>query len=633
MSETSVLNAFNYAKDNAGGFVDLAKAALEEAKLAVAKIGFDDVNWVPIALYPNLNLGDVPAPPEIVAPVLNLPDDPGNAPTLVQPSPIAIDPLPVNTAVVPVLNFPSAPSGIGLAPLAPTLNTDFVFPEPPPELSNALPQAPVLPNRTEPTAPDIILPSFMAQAPEHVGDAPTDAQGTMDAIYFDKSQILQANAKAYVDQWIDQYSPEYHSQMAAIEAQLSRYLAGGTGLDDAVENAIYERARGKNDADARRVRDQAYGDAAGRGFTLPTGALMSAAQSARQAAADNNARAAAEIVVMQAEMEQKNLQFAVSASTALRNAMIGAALSYMQNTISVNGQAIDYAKSVFSNIVELYNASIRVFTARIDAYKSYASVYETELRAALARLDVYKAEISALEAMTTVDRAKVDAYRAQIDATTAVVGLYRAQIEAVQGRVSLEKLKLDVFQTQVQAFGAEVQAKNSEWNGYNAALSGEESKVKIYSAQQSAFNSQLDGYRAVISARVAESESVTRTNQANASLYASTLQGYTARVGAEADKSRALNDNNRVAMTAYEKELSAFMSTVQLTLAKYKAESDARVQNATSDLTAQLETVKAKLSFGSTMAQLSNDGAHIYGQLASSAMAGMNSLAADINNT
>lgn len=633
MSELSVMNAMLYASANAGGFVTMANRALAAAQAAATNVGYDGVDWVPIIPVRPPDKGIPPVAPTIEPPVLELPDDPGPAPDVIPTSPIDAGPVPIDRNTAPHLEFAIKPSQLGPAPSAPTINTGFAFPEPPAALTGALPEAPVFGERLEPSKPEINLPEFMGRNPENVPDAPTDGVASMDAAYATQSLNSQTNADAYVDQWMDKNSPGHRVQMGLLTARLNALMEGGTGIKPAVEDAIYSRAREKNDREAARVRDAGYAEAASRGFTLPSGALMSGIARARQEAANNNLKAASDIVAMQAELEQKNLQFAVTTTIGLRTAMVSAATAYMGHVVSINGQAMDYAKSVFANIVELYNASVRVYSARVEAYKGYVAVYEAQIRGAMAKLDIYKGEIAALEAMTNVDRARADIYRARIDAISSLIGLYKAQIEAVLGRVTLEKTKLEIFQAQTQAYGAQAQAKNAEWSGYSAAMAGEETKAKIYSAQIAAFGTQVEAYKATIAALSAEQENITKSNAANAANYSALVQGYSAHVNAESERSRAHNDNNKAVLSAFDKEIAIFAGQTQLNLAQYKAENEAKVQNATGDLSAQVESARAKTQFGVTLAQLSNDGAKIYGQLAGAAMAGINTLSADVNNS
>jgi len=86
-------------------------------------------------------------------------------------------------------------------------------------------------------------------------------------------------------------NPQYASQLNALENKLAEFISGQTetGMSPAVEQAIYARSQSKQDAESKRVADEAISRAARMGFTMPSGALMGSMQKARQAAADNNA--------------------------------------------------------------------------------------------------------------------------------------------------------------------------------------------------------------------------------------------------------------------------------------------------------------------------------------------------------
>lgn len=527
----------------------------------------------------------------------------------------------------PVLELPTKPSTV--APFlerSPTIDTSFEFPEPPDQLLHPNIPEPTLPNRNEPTKPQVMLPGFEGVRPTLDAVAPTDLEQTLSASYSTAAPSFVAAIDGYVDAMLAKHNPQYHTQMAALEGQLTKYLQGGTGLNAAVEDAIYERSRSKQSAEANRVRDAAWGDAAARGFTLPTGALMSAVQTARQAAADNNAASAREIVVMQAEMEQKNLQFAVTTSTALRTTILNATLSYMQNLVSLNGQALDYAKNVLNAIVETYNIAVKAFSAKLDGYKADAQVFEVKLRGAMAAIELYKAEIDALQALTNVDKAKVDVYRARIDALTSLANVYRAQIEAVQGRASLEKLKLDVFQSQVQSYTSLVQAKNSEWQGYAAAVQGQESKVKIFSAMVDAYRGRIDGYRAEIDAHSEEAKAVALSNQAKADQHRAILDHYKAVIQTKGEVARYKIESQSQELNAFQAKMNAEVSNAQVKQAYYKATADVAIANADGALKAQISEGSNRTNYGHALASTATANAQIFGNLASSAMAGMNTL-------
>ena len=625
---TDFRSIINVASVNAGQFVSDARTQLDTAATNITSLGYQGPEWDGINPTQAPSDKALPQVPTLTVFDLQMPPEPEDAPVLRENAPIKLEPLPSLTVQAPILRVPSRPSQIGRAPGAPLLRTDFEFPEPPAELSRQLPAAPTFTDRLEPTAPQIILPSFDAERPQTVADAPTDARGQMQADYINTLVSSRANADAFVDQWIDRQNPAHRAQLARLETELTRSLEGGTGIKEAVQDAIINRAREKQSRDAEAAKQAAYTEAASRGFTLPTGALVSAVARARQEASNNVSKAITDLAVAQMEMEQRNLQFAVTTSASLRSTMVSAALNYMGQIVSLNSQSMDYAKSVFSNVVELYNASVRVFSARVDAYRTYASVFETQIKAAMAKIEVYQAEIDALKALTDVDQAKVNLYKVQVDAVTSVVALYRAQIEAVQGRASLEKIKLEIFQAETQAYGTQVQAKNSEWSAYNAELSGEESKIRMYTAQLSGYNAQLDAYRSNLNAKIAQSDAVIKENQANTDRYRSLVSSYATRVDAEKTRAIAENENNRQALTAFDREMAGFELQTKIDLARYTVESDVNAKNATSDLTARIEKARGMLEYGKTLADISVTVGKVYADLGSAAMSGINTLVA-----
>ena len=624
--ETLISSAQGYAST----LVGQASTAMFNASNSVLQVGFLEPTYTQASL-PDAPPASIDAtPPEFVDITLDYPPEPGAPLDFQDISQIDTGGLPEFNEPSPTLELPTKPSQVAsFNSVAPNINTNFDFPEPPDQLLNPLIETPTLSSYTVPEKPQVMLPAFTAVAPLMDVDTPDNLESTLSAAYNGAAPSFISALDGYVDAMLQKHNPQYHTQMAAIESQLTKYFAGGTGLQESVENAIYERARSKNSAEAARVRDAAWEDAAARGFTLPDGALMSSIQTARQAAANNNAAAAREIVVMQAEYEQKNLQFAVSTSIGLRTALLNATLSYHQNLITINGQALDYAKTTLNAVIETYNTAVKAFVAKLDAYKAEAQVFEVKLRGSMAAIELYKAEIDALQALVTVDRAKVDIYRARIDALSSLANVYRAQIEAVQGRAGLEKLRLDLFQSEVQSYSAVVQAKNAEWQGYVAAVNGQDAKVKIYSAQIDGYRGKIDGYRAKIGAQSEAVRATAMTNQARADQYKAVLSGYETVTRARGDVARTKIEVQGQLIDAFRAKVQASIGNAQVQQSYYKVTSDVAIANAKGELEAQVLKANSMRDFGNVLAQLGTANAKIYSGLASSAMAGMNTLAAE----
>lgn len=615
------------AKGYTGTLLGTAESSLASAIGAIENIGYTAAIFPPSVL-------PVPPPPtlDLILPTLpdvplDLPPEPPNNLVFQDIPPLDQGDAPTFSAVPLSLNVPNKPSDLAsFTASLPDVNFSSAFPNAP---SLILPDAPTLVVRAEPIAPTTVLPSFGSQMPTDAPVAPIGLEASFAGAYHSAAPEFIGMVNGYVDAQMLKINPQYNSQMSAIEAQLTKYLQGGTGLNAAAENAIYERARGKNTAESRRTRDAAFTDAAARGFTLPTGALFSAMQQARQGAADNNAAAGREIVVMQAEMEQKNLQFAVTTSTGLRTAMVNATLSYMNNLGQLNGQALDYAKNILGAIVELYNLAVKQFSVRLEAYKTDASVFEIRMRAALAGIEIYKAQISALQALTQVDLSRVDVYKARIESLTAMTAMYRTQVEAVVSKASLEKLKIDLFGAQVQAYSAQVSAKNSEYQGYTAAIGGEVAKVQVFSAQAQAYNSQVNGYQAKIQAKAEVIKAAATTNDARARQYAATLSGYQAVVQARGEVARTRLENSRQQVVAFQAKTQAAIGKAQANSEYYKATAMVGIENAKLSISGLVQGADLTRAYGSSLAQLHSANATIHANLAGAAMSGMNSLAVE----
>ena len=280
---------------------------------------------------------------------------------------------PTKPSALPTLNaqFPSlSPIGSnfsGTMPSTPTFGSpnvqEPVRPGPTPTFNKTAPKlntptgpsapsafsgtAPTMTSITLPAAPNSVIPSFNGQRPADVA-APGDAAGAFSSGWTTASAAFRAAVDGSVSAMLSRFNPQYDSALATMESKLAEMVRGDTetGFSPAVEQAIYGRSQSKQDAEARRVSDEAMSRAARMGFTMPSGSLMGSLQKARQAAADNNATASREIVVMQAEMQQKNMQFAITTSAQLRQAVMNAAISYHGNMIQLNGQAVQYANGI-----------------------------------------------------------------------------------------------------------------------------------------------------------------------------------------------------------------------------------------------------------------------------------------------
>lgn len=618
------------ATNQANQLVQFAENEIANSASRLVQIYGDKIDLSSLDVNPGLPGTFVPAtPPTLVQSTIDTSGSPSALAGLVD-IPDPRDGVAVPTALsatAPTLTLPSRPGEV--APFttgAPIIVTDVVFPDAPSALSAPMFAAPVITPRDAPTAPTVVVPTFSATTPVDTTVAPTNLDSQFLARYREQAPAMTSALDGLFDAALAKFNPLYASQLSALEGKLSTYIAGGTAMTDATENMIFERSKDKMLGEARRARDVAYTESAKRGFTMPDGQLYSAAQRARQSGFDNLARAAADVAIERAKMEQQNIQFALTLSDKLRSTMLMAAISYHQNMIQINGQALAAAQQIVQAIVETYNIAARVYGLKLDAFRAEAAVYEARLRAALAAIDLYQAQIKALEALTQVDRVKVDVYRGQIDALNSVAALYRTQIDAVVAKASLQKLKIDVFGSQVQAYAASVQANTAQWQGYSAAIGGEEAKVRIYAEQVQAKRTETEAFRANVDAKNVQIQAMAAKNEGLIRAYTAQWSAYSAKMQAEGARVTALTDFQRNLISAYSVANQAAVASAQANVEFYRTTAQIAIERGKAKTNGLIETAKIRVSAADGIARTASAASQTYGQMAGAALSGMNTL-------
>ena len=609
-------------------------AAQADTQFSQMRLDIANIGGAAVVTPGSANLPEVPEIPDTVnvpglsSVTMDLPQSPGDAPDFQSISPIEVGLIPQLTATAPTLMTASVPSQLDEFNVsAPDIETSFTFPTVPGALDVAI-IAPTLVEHTMPTAPTITLPSLDALAPAGIADAPTNLSDQFVAQYRALAPELVSSIEAGMDAMLLRYNPQFHTQKAAIDAQLARYLAGGTGLDATVEDAIYERSRTKQDAEARRTSDAAFDQMAGRGWTVPGASVAAGLRAARRAASDNNAIAAREIVVMQAEMERDNLKFAVSTGATMHNSALSAALTYYQGLISINGMALDGAKALVGFVVEAYNLTLRAYEARLGAYRTEAAIYETRLKASMADLERYRAELDGVKTLTDIDQNRVAMYRTQISGQEALANVWKTRIEAIVSQAGLERLKLDLYKAQAEGFAITAQIKQFEYKAFEALMAGNEQLVKVYQAEVNAYNSRLSGVKIRIDAESEVVRAQTAIVQSQLSAHESEVRTYGIRVQAEGDVARVQLENQRQIINAVEVQNKTTIARTQLAAGIYEAQSKIIIEQVRLDLEALLRSAELRIKQLGTIADMGVSSGKVYGDMAGSALAGMNSLVA-----
>lgn len=436
---------------------------------------------------------------------------------LVKPLPpviedIVIDPVPF-TQPIPALD----PPAIDDTPPPPfnVPEPGFNIPDPPsvtwpiydeikPQLSDI--QIPLPPDITLPPVPDIsdivIPPPPSYVIPDFEGELPIEDLTPPDPVFTWSEESYNSALK-------DRLSSHLYDQL----------VSGGTGLDEATEQAIYDRAESRLREKEEDLYDTALNYFAARGFTLPPGAL-----SGRLLEIDNVVLQAREdlnndVLVQQSNLAQKNTHFTIEQSRNWENTLIA-----FHNQIQQ--RAFDAAKYVLEAAIMVYQARVEAYKARLEAYKAQAQIYVARIQGEAIKAEFYKAQIAGVQAAVDVKKALVDAYTAQIGGLEALMKLYQTEMEGARTLAEIDKTKIDNFRALVQSYAARVEASTARYEGYKAQIQGETAKADMYRSRVQAYESHVQAYKAKADIDVARAMALVEYNKGEVAIYEAAIEKY-----------------------------------------------------------------------------------------------------------
>jgi hypothetical protein len=140
---------------------------------------------------------------------------------------------------------------------------------------------------------------------------------------------------------------------------------GATGIPVTVENQIWERSRARELKDAARRDDELVAQWAGRGFSIPPGALYDAQQKAQQDLSEKISTHSRDVAIKQVEIQIETIKFAVGKGIELRLGALEAAGRYIQSWLEVGKIAVEYANGILRSRSYLYQALAAYYDALI----------------------------------------------------------------------------------------------------------------------------------------------------------------------------------------------------------------------------------------------------------------------------
>jgi hypothetical protein len=503
------------AVDNANEFIGNLENLLEDFDPPDSDIGTISNPWVGGLSYDDRPaLGDVTLK-EIPESDILLPD--------------CVDIPDFDTAEFPNFNI-TAPSVSAVKPQHSTITVPGDSPamgiiEYPATPDPEIPTPPTLRDISFPSAPSIAIPVFDTVAPSSTMDLP-DNFSYNEAVYSS-------------DIWAD-----------LLSKVLNDIRNGGTGLGALIEEELYDRALRRQETENERLYQEVENYFEARGFSLPPGAMAGRLAEAAREISRNNTTVNADIAVNQAELAQKNTQFMVEKGVELEGM-----LREFFNQQAV--RSFEAAKAIAQIGIEILNAHINRFNAKVQAYQVEGAVFESRVKAALTQAEIYKTQIDACEVMSNVQKNLTMIYSEKVKAIDTIIKLYATEMEAARIKAEVEKIKVDVFMAQTQVYTAKIEADKLKFEAYSVELDGEKTKAMIYAEQVRAYLGQVDAVKSESDVRLQALDLILKSNQDKTNQYKAQLAGYETEVNATSSSNTAIVDGFKTEVMAYSAEAEA----------------------------------------------------------------------------
>ena len=518
------------------------------------------------------NLGAVPDIPD-----LNIPEFQSSISSLIIPEP-------------PAWTAPEAP------PVSPTVE-NVVVPEMP---AIAMPGMPALEDITVPTFEGLALPAFDATAPEFEGTA--------------LPGILQ---------WQE---PTYHPEIIQdVVVQLRKMWAGGSGIPEAVEQAMWARAADREDLSVSRDIGAVADEFSLRGFTMPSGMQAARADQMRQDLAVKKLGLNRELTIQIAQWQVENVRFACEQGIAAENV-------YVNLFLNTAARLFEAAKFQVESQISIYNAQVSLFNARMNGYQVRASVFNTLVQAELSKIEVFKAEIQAEIARGQLNTQKVQVYSAQIDAVKAQTEVFRTQMQGAEIKSNVIRNTIEGFKAQVQAYAEQINAQKTRFDAYESQVKGESAKAGIIDAEARAYSALIQGKSSIADIGVKRADVGIQKNrillesyqasletekmriQSQLSVIQSGAQAYIADTQRFSAVAQAEGTKAQVIVSAKEAELRTNVSFYQAQVQAYLGNMEQLIRKAG----LIIDALKAAGSISSTLAAGAMAGVHVGATLSGS---------------
>jgi hypothetical protein len=440
----------------------------------------------------------------------------------------------------PIVNLPTLPA-------APAVSAVIV----PVYVGDPLPEVPTLESLNLPIEPVIDIGALEVEKPVFV-----IPDGLEDRYYEDfgnQKDLVITHMNTHV------YTPNV--SIAESKDYLHRILdEGGTGLIPEIEQALFDRAIGREDVSNVQAVAQAEGEWGSRGFSLPGSTLLARTQEIRQTGRMERGRVNRELSIQFHQQEIEQMKFATEKALALEVDML-AAHTQIYNV----AQALTDAH--WGVLKDIYTSVLDMFKLELEVYRTDIEVYKIGLEAELLKLEIYKGQLEGQRLVGQINEQYVKIYTAELEGVLAGVEVFKAEVDGANAQIRAELSKVEVYKGQVDAYTAVAGVEKIKADIYDSEVGAQETLAKVYTAQVNAYAERISAYKEEVAAESTKVDAQISVVEANTRIYAEQIGGYRAAVQAD-------STNIEAAIAEYKGRIDGYVA--KLSAEQYRVTGEAR---------------------------------------------------------
>lgn len=241
------------------------------------------------------------------------------------------------------------------------------------------------------------LPPLKPTLPD---DTPLDGEAMYNAQRDQMIALITNTFAAFIAEWFPH--PEWYED--ALGWCHDAFTQGGTGLNPAVEQQLWERARARILADSERTESEAMATWANKRWPMPTGVLATQVNLIRLDAGRKLAEQSRDIAIKSFETEIENVRFAVTKVLDERKVALDATGDYVRTIMMAPDTAMKLTTGLANIRTELARSMVALYSAETAALEPRVRLAITD-----AQLKQGAAEANLRSDMSSLD-AKVRAF-------------------------------------------------------------------------------------------------------------------------------------------------------------------------------------------------------------------------------